>query len=387
MNTEVIALLQKQVEDNSATIDNLKKTVNSLKINDQRRLNSNNPIPPGIACKVSYDANGLVTKGIGLETTDIPDLNIDKIINLKKYLDSKASTKDLELFKKSVTDMIQPTVKNLGEIAGTGIKFNYNSDGRIISSAELLAEDIPMIPISKIQGLSDIINSLTFEESLDSNESTISNIKVSSGVFTKVNVDNYGRVVSGDKLTIDDIPIELINKINYIESKIPYLASQHTVDAINNNLSDKLNSNKPITPGTYTKIKVDSKGLVISGEKLNIRDLPELSISDISDLEKILISKATQNDLINLSDTVSSIVNSLNDVGDIIGMKNELKNKASDEEVKKISSRITSIQNTVDSLVNRMPGDMIEKQLQVISNELSNLSGRISVIEQTLSLE
>ena len=385
-NNEIILDLQQKVEDMGTTVNSMQKSVNALKINDQRRLSSNNPIPPGIACKVSYDTNGLIIKGIGLDVSDIPQLGIDKIINLKQSLDSKASNKDLESFKKSVTDMIKPTMDNLGKIVGTGIKVNYNSDGRIVSTVDLLPSDIPTLPITKIDGLEDIIklfNSIK-TESVDNKD--IHDIKVTPGMFAKVNVDQHGRVVSGDKLNMNDIPTELISKINILESKIPSLASQHSIDAINNELGDKLTANKPIASGTYTKVKVDSKGLVVNGDKLTVRDLPELSISDIAGLDRALLSKAGQNDFITLSDTVSSIVNSLSSIGEINGIKNELKSKASDEEVKMIRSKLTSIQNTVDSLVNRMPSDMIMEQLMQITNELSTISGRVSVIEQKLSL-
>lgn len=388
MNTELILELRDKIENLSITVETMEKNINSLKINDQRRIDANNPIPPGIACKVAFDKNGLIVSGIGLELSDIPQLGIDKINNLKQYLDNKASIKDLEKFKVDITNMINPTISKFNEIAGTGIKINYNSDGRIISSSELLVSDIPALPITKIEGLVDVINDIKSKYiSEDNIVEEIPNIKVNSGTYTKVNVDKYGRVTSGDKIGINDIPIEIINKLNSIESRMVNFASQNSIDIINKDLVNKITSNKSITPGTYTKVKVDSKGLITSGEKLNIRDLPELSISDINGLDKIIRSKADESALINLTDTVSSMVNSISKVGEIDGIKNELSNKASEIDLKNIKSKINTFQNTLDNLVNKIPGDMIMDQLSQIMNEMSVLSGRISVIENHLNIK
>lgn len=381
MNSEIISNMQNKIEDLTRNIDIISKTVNALKINDQRRISSNNPIPPGIACKVSYDKNGLIIGGSKLEISDIPQLNIDKINNLKKYIDEKASSKDLEKFKFDVERMIKPAVDNLSEIIGTGIKVNYNSDGRIVSVAELLPSDIPLLPISKIEGLSDVINALNSQTISKNLENDIPNIKVNPGIYTKVSIDKYGRVISGEKIGINDIPNELIIKINNIESKLINIPSNTLLESIKNDLMNKVNGNKPIIPGTFTKVKVDSKGFVISGEKITINDLPELSISNINGLEKIIRDKADQKDFIILSDTVSSLVDSLSKVGEIPGIKNELNNKASDETVSKISSKVDSIQKTLNSIIDKIPSEMLLEQLNQIQNEIIILSGRLSVIE------
>lgn len=386
MNTELIIALQNKIEELSSTVGIMEKTVNALKINDQRRLDSNIPIPPGIACKVAYDKNGLITKGIGLEVSDIPQLDIDKIINLKKHLDDKASLKDFEKFKSIITEMIQPTVKNLGYIVGTATKVNFNQDGRIVATSDLLPSDIPMLPISKIEGLADIISNFNIQMISENNENSIPNIKVSPGTYAKVTIDQYGRVITGDKLGMNDIPSELISKLNIIESRFADIPSQQTIIAIQKSLVDKLDANKSIIPGTFTKVKVDSKGLVTFGEKLSIRDLPELGMSDINGLEKAIREKADQKDILSLSDTVSSLVNSLSSIGEISGIKNELKTKAKDEDVRKLSSNITQLKNTLDSFINRIPSDMILEQLTQIQNEVSSLSGRVSAIEKHLDI-
>lgn len=392
MNTENIIDLQKRFEELVSVVEIMEKTVNALKINDQRRLDANAIIPPGIACKVSYDKNGLIIKGGKLEDSDIPQLDIDKINGLRKAINDKASIKDLEKFKVTMEEMIRPAVQSFNEVVGTGVKVNYNSEGRIISTADLLPSDIPSLPITKIEGLSDVIDDLKTQlMSKDNDDESTNQVMMrnrSGGTFVKVTVDNYGRIISGDDtFGINDIPIEIINRINDIQSKLIEFASQRTVEGISQMVINKVDANTPIIPGTYTKFRVDSKGLIVHGEKLTVKDLPELSISDIKGLDKIITDKADQKDLISLHDTVSSLVNSFSKIGEITGIKNELQHKASNDELQQIVSKVNSIKSSLDLLMNRMPSDMIVEQLNQISSAMSCLDGRISVIENHLGIK
>ena len=213
-------------------------------------------------------------------------------------------------------------------------------------------------------------------------EEKLPTIKTNAGSFTKVTIDQHGRVLSGNKLDIDDIPNILISKINHMESSMANLASQKSVDGVSKSLSNKLDSNPNITSGTYTKLKVDSKGLVVKGDQLTIRDLPELNISNIVGLDKSLKEKADRIDLINLNDTVSALVNSLSMIGEVSSLKNELKSKASDNDLSKLNSRIESMQRTLDMLLDRLPGDMILEQFSQIERNLSDLECRIANLEK-----
>lgn len=387
MNTELLANMKKEIEDITIEISNINKSINALKINDQRRLDANAAIPPGIACKVAFDKNGLIIKGIGLEVSDIPKLDIENINNLKISLDSKASIKDFETFKSEVSEMIKPTVDSISQICGTGIKVNYGSDGRIISSADLLPSDIPNLSIDKIDGLSDIISRMNNHFLTDHNDTKdISNTIINAGTYTKITVDKYGKITYGTMLDINDIPSVLLSRINIIESNMIGLASQKSVDSIIREVNKKLNANKSIIPGTYVKVKVDSNGLVVSGEKLTERDLPELSVNSIKGLEKLIISKADRADLDNLNDTVSNLMNSLNNIGDIAAIKSGLKSKADDKDLKILASDIKKIKTTIDTVVDTIPSDMILTQLNQMEHEISSLNGRINGIEQKMEI-
>lgn len=381
MNPEIITDMQNRITIVEQTISDALKSIKSIEIDHQGMLKSNVKIPPGIASKIAYDANGLILKGDKLLSSDIPIIQIDGVDGLRKILEGKLSKSDVDKVQRSGSNS---SLKKGDKIAATGTKINYDENGLIISSADLGVDDIPIIPISHIANLQEeleIIKANTNHVVSDEDIPTIN-----PGTFEKVTVGADGRVISGSNLSIDDIPMELITKINVLESQIPSLASQVTVDSLVHKLTDTLISNASITSGTYTKVTVDSNGLVIKGDKLTVKDLPKLSITDIDDLTKSLRDKANQSDLVILNDSVSSIVNSLDKIGDLTAIKNSLKTKAEDSEVKEISAKINNMQTVMDTLAEKIPNELIMEQLKQIQLELSTVAGRITVLETKIGL-
>ena len=360
-------------------IRQLRKDVNALRINEQRYLKSNTLIPPGIACKVSYDGYGLIVNGTKLESSDIPELPIDHIISLRKILDDKIGSNE---FKKLQIEASNNVIKK-GNIVGSGIKVNYDHNGLVISTSDLLVDDIPELPIQKIDGL---LEKLSLLESHHKTEMVDDNNTITPGIFCKISYDNKGRVISGSNLDINDIPIELINRINSFESMLPMLATGDVVRAIGENVLKKLDSNNPITSGTYTKVTVDSKGLVTKGDKLTVNDLPELTIMDIKNLYTELHNKVNLDTFIALNDTVSTMVNSLKSIGDVNEIKNTVSTKANESDMRLTISQVKELRDKFNILNDKIPNDTIMEQLQQIQLELSTLSGRISVIENKLNI-
>lgn len=380
MNPESIIALQNRIEEVEQVAQEAIKKIKGIEIDNQRKINANVKIPPGIACKVAYDANGLILSGDKLNASDIPTLTIDAIDGLRKALDSKLSESDA---KKIQTNDQQ--VKKSDKVAGTGIKVNFDENGWIVSVSDLIVDDVPALPIEHIISLREELNII---------KSTISPVvevtevpKIAPGTFPKITYDETGRVLSGSKLTTSDIPIEVIEKINHLEEQIPLFAPRTNVDSISKILRDKLDANNSITPGTYTKMTVDSKGLITKGYKLTIKDLPAIGIDDVNDLSQILRNKADQSDLMGLNDTVSSIVNSLSKIGDITAIQNKLERKAEDQDVRDIASRIESLQKLMDTLSTKIPNELIMEQLQQIQNEVSTISGRLSVLEKKMGID
>lgn len=370
--------LSYRVETLERAIDSLKATVNAVKLDLNERIKSNSTIVPGIATKVAFDEKGLILKGSKLEPSDLPNINIESVIGLKDILDKILSTSDLEKLRNELKSEIK-TKSNLPTLTGT--KVNVDDNGFVTDVLDLDLSDIPDIPIEKVTGLQDKLDLL---ESVKSSpvESTSDVNYVSAGVHTKITYDNTGRIVSGEDLTLADIPIELIGRINILENKIVSLAQSSIVDNLSKEVSKKLNANDEyVKPGTYTKLKVDSNGLVVRGDKLSIEDLPDITVTDIEGLDSILKNKANTDDIISLNDVVSTVVSSLDKVGDISKLKSELETKAKDSELKDLKNDVTHLKSLMNTLNDKLPNDMILEQLETIQTSLSNIEGRLDVLE------
>ena len=370
------------VEELQSTVNKLSKEINRLKMNERSSVPANQPIPPGIGCKFAYDTNGLILESLPLEQSDIPTLQISQINGLRAELDDIITEGDLKKFKSEIKSSI---LRRSNTPVETATKVNFDANGFVVSGSNLVADDIPNLPMSKIEGLPDII-SIIESMSSPSPVALSDTYDVKAGTFTKVNVDTKGRVISGELLTMNDLPIDLITKINSIESIIPSLASQSTMDGIVKTLSKKVDLHSiPVEPGTYTKVNVNSNGLITYGTTLEVSDLPKLTIDDILDLKEELNKTAKYTDIIDLNNSVSKILSSIGDINHISTIENELKTKANSDTVDRMSREIESIKVLLVALEEKIPNEMILEQLDLINSSISSIEGRLSVLENKIS--
>ena len=221
-------------------------------------VQANAVIPSGTGAKISYDSKGLVTGSSVLDLSDIPDLPASKLTGklniaqlpefgtpvssyVKVYVDSAGRVIGGEENPSLATLGIDDALAaNPDIIPGTGTKITYDSKGLIVSSANLLETDIPNINANKITGTLSIDQLPNFGVAVDS--------------YTKVTIDASGRVIGGS---------------------IP-----STLDAYG--ITDAVQANTLIEPGSGTKIVYDSKGLIVSAELLLPSDIPDLDASKIT---------------------------------------------------------------------------------------------------------
>jgi len=355
------------------SIDIMTKDINSLKLDQQRTLRANTVIPPGVTCKVAYDSSGLVIKSLELEDEDIPQLSIDKISGLRNILNSQ------QVETKPKKDEVVPkrTIK-----AGTGTKVNYDENGLVTSSTDLTQDDIPSLAIEKITGLKDLLSTLELQEQVAPPTKT----KINPGTFPKITFDSDGRVVVGSKLSIDDIPGDIINRINLLESRLTSFASRESVNNLLKITDNKLNCNPSINAGTFTKVIVDQNGLVISGTDLTIHDLPEINIHDIPELASILKKKADQSDVIELNNQLSLMSNS-NQLVEMNKIKTKLDTKADEVEVKNLSNQVREFKKDVDNLSQKLPSEHLPIEIKQLWSIITTLTGRISVLEEKMNIQ
>lgn len=379
MNIDSItyASLLSEVEELKDTVTELSKTVNRLLLENGTYVPANDPITPGIATKFAYDKNGLVISPMTLESSDIPELSIEQVSGLKAQLDSSVSVADLKALKSEILSTIP---SRSTKVDGTGCKINYDANGYVISDAPLLASDIPTIPMSKVDGLPDLI-SIIESLSTGSSTTTTDTISVKAGTYTKVAVDSIGRVTYGSNLTLNDMPTDLLSQINEIASTIPGLASQTTMDSLMTSISKKVDANDPITPGTYTKVKVDTNGLVTDGSNLEASDLPEITIDMVTDLKSTLNNKADYSDVVDINNALSMITNNLSAISEIRSMETELKGKADADSVDRMTKEFGNLEERMEKLQEVIPNDTILLQLDKINAAISSLEGRMAIVE------
>lgn len=378
---KTIADLQLKMNNISENISSIRQKINSIELDTRRCLKANTPIPPGIGCKFAYDQNGLILKTLPLSQSDIPQLEIDRIKGLKDLLNDKFSKNE---FEKLITQVTNSIIHKSDEIYGTGCKINFDKNGFVISTSELSKEDIPILDMEGINGLLDRLKLI--ESSIKSNHLDDDTFKINSGEGCKISFDSKGRVIKGEKLSINDIPLDLINRINIIESNMLKFGSQQSIDILNEKISKKIDSNNSISSGTFTKITFDKNGLIIKGESLSKEDLPTLNITDINGLNEIIKDLAKKSEIITLSESIDSLTTFITKVGDVLAMKNSLNNKADKSEIDSLKLSINSIKGNILEMNSKIPYDTINSYLEKLDKQIIDLSGRISVIEKKLDI-
>ena len=166
-----------------------------------------------------------------------------------------------------------------------------------------------------------------------------SNELIEGDTKCKITYDEKGLVISGEDLTIEDLPELLLAHIKDIIATAEEVNILHgieitteelnrlkgllvTAEELNrlaglnisiddlNSVINKLDKNPPITSGTYTKVKVDEKGLVIQGQKLSASDIPSIPLNKIYD---VTVSNNVLNKLAGL-EVGASELNQLKDI-------------------------------------------------------------------------
>ena len=200
--------------------DNIKfPTQKAVKDYADTKVTKNDDIVGGTAAKVTFDSKGLIVSSSVLSSSDIPDLAISNISGLQTILDNKV-------------------IGNSAITAGTGFKITYDTKGLITSSDILNDSDIPVLDISKINGL---------QASLD--DKLIRNPLITGTTSTKVTYDDYGLITSSSSLSASDIPSLSWSKIT---SGLPTTLSGYGItDAV---LSSAIGAASGIAP-----LGIDSK--------------------------------------------------------------------------------------------------------------------------------
>ncbi len=340
---------------------------------DKQQFAKSNKITPGIGAKLAYDSNGLILSSEALNERDIPQLSINKIIGLKSNIDNKANVDDFTQLSNKVANIYEHT-----STFKSGCKVNVDEHGFVNDVCDLNIEDIPQLTLDKIDGLIDALNEL---RNCTKTTQSVDVFTTNPGTGCKLTYDEHGRVIGKNELTIEDLPAELLARINSIDSTLAGKATQVSVDNLKTNMLRKVDVNQSVKPGTYAKVNVDSKGLVTGGESLTKNDLPSINVDDIEYLQQTLDEKLSVDHL----DQIMNNMESLRKLCDTKLNVEDIKGKANVDSLHNLELRVQHLEDVVNNVIENIPGDMILKQLEQMYADISTLSGRVSVIERTLT--
>ena len=351
---------------------NFSSELNALQIELQSKVPKNSGVPVGTYTKVIVDQNGLVTRGLKLEESDIPNISIQRVIGLEGILGS--ITRDT------------PVVKQRRTIeSGTGTKINYDKFGHVISSSRLLENDIPELSMSKISGLNKKIDDLMNMMNAGNDDTDIHT--VNPGTHTKVSYDSSGRIIKGSSLEMEDLPVRLLSQLNLMESNQLNYVTIESMNRMQRLIDSKVSRPNVVYDDNYhTKVRFNSDGMMISSQPLSLSDLPKLSISDISDLRNELNSKVTSREISELRNDMNDLVGSTV-TSRMRSFTSQLESKADKSELNSISRDIKNINGTVSRILTSLPPDSLVSNFEEFRQLLFNLVGRINVIESKLGIQ
>ena len=340
----------------TSMLEKLNKEVRSLKLDMQQTVRKSDNILPTVATKVAVNNDGLVVGSLPLSASDMPELPMTKIEGLSECLEKLKANKSSAPYKE-----IEPSTR-------TGYRITYDELGKVVDSVDMLtAEDIPNIPMGKVQGLGEALTML-------SQISMVNHVE-----------ETPPPVITFPDITMELLPRELINQVNAITTTIPSLASRESLDSLRTELLGKLDINPSIVSGTYPVVEVDTKGLVVNGRALTKADLPSLEIVDIINLDSTLASKANQSDLIGLMNELSSFVTSISQY-DLGNLKKVLDMKADKEITVPILTAIDDINRRLSTITTNPMLEQMVLELENLNSRVNSVEGLVVALQQVVSV-
>lgn len=366
-----------QLEAAKERIEQLEKSLASFieryNIDKQQYIEKDPSISSGNGTKIYYNDNGLVNHSENLTQDDIPQLDMNKINGLQDVIDQKCDQSTLRhVFEELVDNRISNMNVTKMEPVNSGTKVNVDEFGRVVGLSNLTIEDVPDIPINKVTGLQDCIELI--QKSTNPSDYSQDDFKTNPGTGCKVSWDNKGRVIGYDKLTIDDMPQEMVERLTRLEEMITEKVENRIFQTLRDLVGRKIDRNESTKSGTYTKCLVDDNGLVIGGDKLNKDDLPLLTIDDIDNLREELSNKIESRVIEELSSRID----------DIRKVEPKLVERNDDGKLHEMNLKVDHIESLLNELLVKLPSDEINDQINSLNEQISTLEGKLSVLERKI---
>lgn len=374
MNTELINDIQDRLSKTADEITNLQKELIAIKVDTCSAVKAERKINPGIGCKVSYNGSGLVINSLPLEVSDIPELPISKITGLQSLISELPRRAELSNIYSQLDSIYTTSVP-----VKSGTKVNVDDHGFVTDVAELLPEDIPDIPISKVLGLQSILDQMQAASMVIPQTESFSTIP---GNGCRITWDNKGRVIKSDQLRVADIPSQILDRLTTVETRLRDTATTSEIESMKSIINHKIDTAPGITSGIFTKVVVNSDGIVTRGTQLTKADIPTLAIADIPNLKQELDKKANKEDIDTIKDTISKlryeIKNNSTSIP-VLGIVNS-------EELHDVRHSLTELRSQIECQSNALPDiHQLILELNKLQDEVMTQAGRIAALEKQLN--
>lgn len=245
-------------------IEAVNAEISTIRSDLETKVVANSAITPGTASKITYDAKGLVTGSEKLTVADLDGgVNVADISDFESTVAKYALAADLNSLGADTTAKLATKidVPETELTPGTAMKVSYDKNGLITGSATVEADDIPELPIAKVEGLQDVLDS----------KMAIPETTLTTKTGTKVTVDENGLVTGFGTLEISDLPTIAMSNVTGLQS---------TLDKVNEDIAGKLSiPATKLTKLVGTKVTVDESGLVTK-----VEDVPATTMADVTGL-------------------------------------------------------------------------------------------------------
>jgi hypothetical protein len=376
-----IAKMQTELSSCESRLEAGLKDITSLQLKTANMFSNTVDVKPSTATKVVFNRYGQIVNTEPLSQSDIPEINIAKVNGLQGRLDRYATQDDI----KQILDLINRKTAT-GDAIKTGTKVSVDDNGRVVNLGSLTADDIPKLPVDKINGLKDSLDYLN--RVINSRPATPytpgSPYTIQPGTGTKITYNSSGMVVRSTNLSVADIPTSLLDDITELHNQLAKAATKADILTIANALAEKVDKVKTI-PGRYTKVTVNKYGQVIDGDYITKDDLPRFNVSDIAGLNEALNNTAKKEDINSLRSKIGTVEYDNGIIKSQINVLNRDLNNLIDV-VQKLSNTVAELQQRI---INPTPSheEVLLAEIANLKSANATLSARINTLEQKVVRE
>lgn len=347
--------VNERLDNIESALADIQKFIAAFNIDKQLFIRRDNEATSGRGTKVTVNKDGIVVGVDDLNPADVPTLPMSKINGLSEALSDTISRKQLEIINSRIDKVLSP-----GKVVKTGTKVNVDENGLVQGVTDLIEEDIPQLSMSKINGLSEALSVL-------------------SNNVAKKEVPQVEMIQETFKpLRESDLPESVLERISNLQSNMANTVTLEQLEQLAKVLNQKTDSISS-EPGVYTKVQVNEYGQFVTGDKLEKSDLPKLSIPDIEGLEQYTKNAVDIAEFNDVKASISSIESRMTTVSELLTLRGKIDQLLSDPTINNLQTQVNELDGKVSSM---LYDNSVNQEIDSIREQLITLSSRITELEK-----